>query len=215
MSKPVKSKLQTRYGSDFTGRSHQYWHLDENDRLWNRAVGRVLAAPLLTERSSLTTARAVNEDDDFASRQKWTLAANNSNIFEWQNDTFSDYEMEIMMQSDAFAQSSSYHLDEMSGDFRHSHYDYWIESIFEYTSQDHDYDVEKNICNTEHILPDDWRFGLQDAYGNAHGSNWTTHDGKTHFLYGEAFESEYKDEVNHIDHESGQGAPFFLHDVIQ
>lgn len=52
----------------------------------------------------MTTTRLVNDDDDYASRQIWTLAKNDSNIFNWTNDTFLEYNMELMMQSDAFAQ---------------------------------------------------------------------------------------------------------------
>ena len=84
----------------------------------------------------------------------------------------------------------------MTGEFKNAHYDYWVQSFFEWTSDGDNYNVQENICNTEHILPDDWRFGLQQAYNSGHGSNWTTHSGQDHFMYGEDYESEYKDSVS-------------------
>ena len=39
------------------------------------------------------------------------------------------------MQRDAFAQSESYDVDEFNGDIHHEHYDYWIQSFFEYKTR--------------------------------------------------------------------------------
>ena len=51
--------------------------------------------------------------------------------------------------------------------------------------------MTENICNTERILPDDWRFGFVPVSNSGHGSNFTTHTGGDHFLYGENYASEY------------------------
>ena len=58
----------------------------------------------------------------------------------------------------------------------------------------YNYDVTNDICNTERILPDDWKFGYEPI-SSSHGANWTTHSGADHFLYGVKFESEYVKEV--------------------
>ena len=104
----------------------------------------------MTEGADLTTARAVKDDDDYAPWQKWSLISNQSDIFEWKNDSFSDYEMQLMMQNDAFAQTTGYRLSNLTGDMFNLHYDYWIQSRFEFTSGVDGYNVNDNISKIAH-----------------------------------------------------------------
>ena len=75
------------------------------------------------------------DDDDYAPYQKWSLLANQSDVFDWQNHSFSEYNMELMMMRDAFAQSSGYDVNNLTGHSYTEHYDYWIQSIFKFTSE--------------------------------------------------------------------------------
>ena len=75
------------------------------------------------------------DDDDYAPFQKWSLIANQSDVFDWQNHSFSEYNMELMMMRDSFAQSSGYDVNNLTGHSYTEHYDYWIQSIFKFTSE--------------------------------------------------------------------------------
>lgn len=45
------------------GRSHQYWHLDSDNRLVSRATGDVVATTALNETGTLGLVRKVSDED--------------------------------------------------------------------------------------------------------------------------------------------------------
>ncbi|CAG5086360.1 Oidioi.mRNA.OKI2018_I69.PAR.g11188.t1.cds [Oikopleura dioica] len=159
-------KVLGYFGNGSMDKNTTNWHFSEDARLWSKAINKVLAASNFTEEATVTTVRNVNAKDKYAPLQTWRVE-NLDPDFEpqWKNFSFHDYQEEIMLRSDAFAKSYSYPVDQFTNEWFYTSYDYWIQSLFEFTTT---------------------------SYGN---SNYTTHSGADHFFYGENFESEFVEET--------------------
>ena len=54
---------QDRYYDAMKGRSHQYWHMDQDNRLVSRATGEVVAADAFNSTGELGLVRKVTDED--------------------------------------------------------------------------------------------------------------------------------------------------------
>ena len=70
-------------------------------------------------------------------------------------------------------------------------YHYYVRSRYDFIVSSAGFDLTADSCNTEIIRFDDEHFGLVPRDPVSHGSNYTTHTGATHFLYGSEYDSEY------------------------